>query len=204
VPKPPKALIFDLGGVIVPLDFKQAYARMEPLCGYSAAEIPRRIGATDLVRRFECGQIEAEPFAAELLDTLGIRMTYADFRELWNWIFAPGPILPEDLFRALRERHRLVLLSNTNSIHFEVLSGRYPLLAHFHEHVLSYKVGAMKPSPEIYREAVRRAGCSAAECFFTDDVLPYVEGARSEGIDAVQFVGREQLEDELRARGVEW
>jgi glucose-1-phosphatase len=204
VPRPPKALIFDLGGVIVPFDFKRAYARIEPLCGYAAEEIPKRIGATGLVQRFESGQIEPEPFVAELLSRLGVSMSYAEFCDLWTCIFLPGPLIPEDLFRKLRERYRLILLSNTNAIHFGMLSGRYPLLDHFHDQVLSYQVGAMKPSPLIYQTAIARAGCAAEECFFTDDVLPYVEGARAAGMDAVQFQSAAQLERELQSRGVKW
>jgi HAD superfamily hydrolase (TIGR01509 family) len=65
-------------------------------------------------------------------------------------------------------------------------------------------VKAMKPAPAIYREAVTRAGCAAGECFFTDDIEAYVEAARREGIDAVQFLSLEQLETEMRARGIEW
>lgn len=202
---PKKALIFDLGGVIVPLDFQQAYTRMEPLCAYSAAEIPKRIGSTDLVRRLECGQIEPEPFAHELLTLLGAKpMPYEEFQQFWSWIFRPGPILPESLFRSLREQYRLILLSNTNSMHYELLSRQYPLLDLFHEKVLSYKVGAMKPDPAIYLEAIKQAGCLPEECFFTDDVLPYVEGARQQGIDAVQFQSPEQLATELHLRGITW
>lgn len=205
MPAPPKALIFDLGGVIVPLHFKEAYARMAHLCGCEPAEIPRRIGQTDLVRRFETGQVEPEPFARELLHTVGAPpMSYDDFRDLWCWIFGDHTLLPESMFASLRSRYRLVLLSNTNRLHFDVLSGKHPLLQHFHEKVLSYEVGAMKPSPEIYRAAIARSGCAPADCFFTDDVLPYVEGARAEGIDAVQFQSPEQLEAELHSRGITW
>lgn len=201
MPKP-KALIFDLGGVIVPFDFKRAYARLAPLCGYPAAEIPKRIASTDLVTRFETGQIEPEPFVEELLDIIGVRLTYPEFCDLWTAIFLPGPIIPESLFRELRERYRLVLLSNTNAIHYRMLTGDYPLLDHFHAKVLSFEVKAMKPNPLIYREAIAQAGCLPGECFFTDDVLPYVEGARREGIDAVQFQSLDQLVLDLANRGV--
>ncbi len=205
MPSPPKALIFDLGGVIVPLKFQHAYARMAPLCGCEPEEIPKRIASTDLVRRFETGRIEPEPFARELLEAIGAPpMSYAEFQDVWCWIFGPETILREPFFRALRERHRLVLLSNTNALHYEILAARHPLLGLFDETVLSYEVGAMKPSPEIYRAAIERAGCAPHECFFTDDVLPYVEGARAAGIDAVQFTSPAQLETELRARGVIW
>jgi len=100
------------------------------------------------------------------------------------------------------QRYPLVLLSNTNDIHFQMIRRSYPLLDHFDHFVLSYQVGVLKPSPRIYEEAVARAGCRAEECFFTDDVVPYVEGARQAGLDAVRFESYPQLVCELRSRGV--
>jgi HAD superfamily hydrolase (TIGR01509 family) len=68
--------------------------------------------------------------------------------------------------------------------------------------VLSYEVGVLKPHAEIYEKAIARAGCDAAECFFTDDLAVNVEAARKHGMDAVLFQSAAQLEDELRARGL--
>ena len=98
----------------------------------------------------------------------------------------------------------LVLLSNTNQIHFEMLRHRLPALRHFHHLVLSYEVKAMKPRPEIYRAAVECAGCLPEQCFYTDDIPAYVEAARAVGIDAVQFESAAQAERELAARGIHW
>ena len=107
------------------------------------------------------------------------------------------------MLEALAARYRLVLVSNTNALHFEMLRRNYGhLLRHFHHLVLSYEVGAMKPRPEIFRAAVERAGCRPEECFYTDDIAAFVEGARSLGIDAVQFESRAQLEREMGARGI--
>ena len=105
---------------------------------------------------------------------------------------------------ALHRRYRLVLLSNTNGIHFPMVQERYPILRHFDEYVLSHEVRALKPSPKIYEAAVRAAQCRPEECFFTDDIASYVEGARQYGIDAVQFQSADQIERELKRRGVEW
>jgi glycosyltransferase involved in cell wall biosynthesis len=88
------------------------------------------------------------------------------------------------MLEGLRKRYRLLLLSNTNAIHFAMIRENYPMLRHFHDFILSYEVKAMKPNPAIYREAVARAGCDAGECFFTDDIRDYVEAARREGLDA--------------------
>lgn len=198
-----KTLIFDLGKTLIPFDFGRGYAALEKLCGVPAAEIPKRIDA-DLVNRFEAGQVEPEEFVARFSRALGLHLEYRRFCDIWSSIFLPEPFIPEEWLRALKARYRLLLLSNTNVIHFRMLVETYPLLRQFDELVLSYKVGALKPSPAIYREAIARSRCAAGECFYTDDIAAYVAAARREGIDAVQFHSRGQLEADMRARGIEW
>jgi putative hydrolase of the HAD superfamily len=199
-----KTVIFDLGKVIVPFDFKRGYRAMAELCPYAAEDIPKRIGSTDLVRRFESGQIRPAEFVQELCGILNLKMEYDHFCEIWSSIFLPETLIPESLLAGIRRRYRLLLLSNTNAIHFQMIRDNYPLMRHFDGYVLSYEVGAMKPSPRIYEEAIALARCEAAECFFTDDIAEYVAGAKAAGMDAVQFESAEQIERELRLRGVNW
>ena len=199
-----KTVIFDLGKVIIPFDFMRGYQGLEGICGLPVAEIRRRIASTDLVQRFETGLVEPKDFVAQLSGLLDLHITYDQFCQVWSSIFLPDPLIPESLLEGLSRRYRLLLLSNTNAIHFEMLDRTYPLLRHFHDKILSHRVRAMKPSPAIYREAIARAGCLPEEIFFTDDIAEYVAGAKREGIDAVQFESRGQVERELRARGVEW
>jgi HAD superfamily hydrolase (TIGR01509 family) len=197
-----KAIIFDLGRVIVPFDFRRGYARLEPLCGIPADEIPARIRETGLVQRFESGEIEPEDFVARFSAQLGMTISYEDFEEIWMSIFLPETLIPEEMLEEIAGTHRLVLLSNTNRIHFDGIRAAYPLLRHFHRFVLSHEVGAMKPSPLIYEKAIEAAGCAPGQCFFTDDIEEYVEGAKKMGIDAVLFRSAAQTRDELRRRGV--
>lgn len=197
-----KAIIFDLGRVLVPFDFKRGYVRLEPLCGIPAAEIPDRLRPTGLVQRFESGGIESRDFFDQLSKHLNLNATYNDFCEIWSSIFLPETLIPDSMIAALARDYPLILLSNTNAIHFEMIQENYPILRHFRDLVLSYKVGAMKPSPLIYQAAIEKAGCRPEECFFTDDIAEYVAGATQQGIDAVQFQSAEQIRDELRARGV--
>src|SRR5579863_6779116 len=156
---------------------------MAERCGCKAEEIPARIRATGLVAPFEKGEIEAEPFVRELSSALNLNITYPEFCDWWSSVFMPEALLPEAWLRDLRSRYRLLALSNTNSIHFAMLQQAYPLLRHFNAYVLSYEVGAAKPDAKIYREAIARAGCAAAECFFTDDLAVNVEAAREHGMD---------------------
>jgi putative hydrolase of the HAD superfamily len=201
---PIQTIIFDLGRVIIPFDFKRGYARLAPLCGIAPAEIPARIAPTGLVERFECGGIEPRDFVRELSAHLNLQTSYENFCEIWSSIFLPETLIPEAMLEGIARRYRMVLLSNTNAIHFEMVRAAYPLLRHFHAFVLSYEVGAMKPDPLIYGKAIEAAHCLPGECFFTDDIAAYVEGARKEGIDAVQFESAAQIERELRQRGLSW
>jgi glucose-1-phosphatase len=199
-----RAIVFDLGKVIIPFELERGYKALGPHCGLEPAEIPKRLRSSDLVVRFESGQIAPEQFVRELSLLLELDVDYERFCELWSSIFLPESLIPEALLAALHKRYPLLLLSNTNAIHFEMVRERYPLLAHFDQYILSYEVGAMKPDRRIYEEAVRRAGVPAGEMFFTDDIPQYVAAAREVGLDAVEFRSAGQVEEELRARGVEW
>jgi len=197
-----RTILFDLGNVIVPFDFKIGYARISELCSCPAVEIPVRLRASGLVQPFETGEISAEQFVREVSSILGLNATYAQFCELWTSVFLRETLIPESLLAELRERHRLLLLSNTNPIHFSMIRSNYPLLEHFHDFILSYEVRSAKPSPEIYREALARAECRPDECIFIDDMLINVEAAREQGMHAVQFESAGQVERELERLGV--
>jgi epoxide hydrolase-like predicted phosphatase len=197
-----KTVLFDLGNVIIPFDFKLAYARLAEHCGCKPEEVPARIRTTGLVAPFERGEISAEAFVRQLSAALGLNVTYQEFCDWWSGIFLPGTLVSEALLEDLANRYRLVALSNTNPLHFGMVKQTYPLLRHFDDFVLSYEVGAAKPEAKIYREAIARAQCSPEECFFIDDLAVNVEAAREHGMDAIQFLSGAQLDLELRARGL--
>ncbi len=193
----------DLGKVLVDFDFSAGYRALEKCCPYAEAEIRRRIAATDLAMRFETGLMEPRDFCAELCALIELNVDYDRFCAIWNSIFS-GVLVPESMIQGLANRYRMVLVSNTNQIHFEMVRQQYPLLRHFHHKALSYQVKAMKPRPEIFLEAVRLAGCRASECFYADDIPAFTEAARWLGIDAVTFESVAQLSTEMHRRGIAW
>ncbi|HEY1240004.1 MAG TPA: HAD-IA family hydrolase [Bryobacteraceae bacterium] len=198
-----KAVIFDLGKVLVPFDFTRGYQAIAQHCPHPIPEIRSRIAATGLVERYEKGLMESRDFVAQLSNALDLRIGYDDFCQIWSCIFI-GQLIPDRVLESLAARYRLLLLSNTNDIHFQMIRRNYTLVRHFHDLVLSFEVHAMKPEPEIFRVAVERAGCRPEECFYTDDIASFVEAARRQGIDAVQFQSPEQIEREMNARGISW
>jgi putative hydrolase of the HAD superfamily len=199
-----KAILLDLGRVLIDFDFRRGYRALEGLCPYTAEEIPRRLAGTELVGQFETGLVEPRDFVDQMCRILELKVDYDQFREIWSSIFT-DILIPESMLAGLGKRYRLVLVSNTNALHFEMIRETYGhLLRHFDDLVLSYEVHAMKPQPEIFQVAVERAGCRPEECFYTDDIAAYIEAARRMGIDAVVFESRMQLEEEMRRREIEW
>ena len=199
-----KAILLDLGRVLIDFDFRRAYRALEGLCPYTAEEIPRRLAGTGLVERFETGLVEPRDFVDEMCGILQLKVGYDQFREIWSSIFT-DILIPESMLAGLGRRYRLVLVSNTNALHFEMLRETYGhLLRHFVDLVLSHEVHAMKPRAEIYQAALKCAGCRPEECFYTDDIAAYVEAACGMGIDAVVFQSCGQLEAEMRGRGIGW
>ncbi|MGP8243747.1 MAG: HAD family hydrolase [Bryobacteraceae bacterium] len=196
-----RAIIFDLGKVLIDFDFARGYQALEGRCPYSTAEIRRRLSSTGLVERFETGLVEPHDFVSQLGKLLTLDIDYSEFCGIWSSIFGQ-PLIPESMLADLSARHRLVLLSNTNAIHYRDLCRSYPLLDYFQHRVLSFEVNAMKPAAKIFQCAIEAAGCPPRECFYTDDIAAYTEAARNLGIDAVTFESAAQLERELRLRNI--
>lgn len=200
--RPPKALFFDLGNVLVPFDIQRAYAGFRPLSPLSVEEMSRRLRADGLVTRYECGQVEDRPFFEAFCGLTQVSATYEQFCEIWNSIFLPPTLVPDDLLASLSRRFTLLLLSNTNAIHFRFLEAHYSHLGHFHHRVLSHEAGAQKPARKIYDDALTAAGVAPHEAFFTDDLAENIDAARTLGLDAEVFEGVPRLLQHLEARGV--
>ncbi len=198
------ALLFDLGDVLIGLDFDRAYRAAARVSPYSENEIRDRLRDLELARPYECGQIDSREFYVRCRQGLRLQIDYEGFEALWGDMFAAKPLLDVRWLKALAERYRMVLLSNTNELHFEWIRGRYTIIQPFHVATLSYQVGSMKPEAAIYRAAIEAAGCAPEECFFTDDKLENIEAARALGIQAEVFSGAANLRRALREAGVSW
>ena len=199
-----RTIIFDMGKVLIPFDFSRGYKALAAYSPLSAEQIPKELSKTDLVNRLERGRIEPQEFFDELRSSLNADLSYEEFRRIWSCIFLPHTLIPEQFIARLKLRYRVMVLSNTNAIHVEMLNENYSILKQFDHLVFSHVVGAMKPEPRIYQAAIDNANCHPSECFFTDDIPAYVEGARRAGIHAEQFLGFEKLQDDLTRHGVQW
>jgi glucose-1-phosphatase len=193
-----KTIIFDLGKVIVPFELDNQMKILEAVCDLKHSEIREKIFAAEELRLFETGKIPAENLFETLKELLGLRMDFDEFVTAWNSIFLLEPIVSENFIEKLSKKYRLIILSDTNEIHFEFIKQNFPILRFFDDFVLSYEVGFLKPAAEIFQAAVEKANCAADECLFTDDREGNIAGALKFGIDAILFTSAEQFENEIR------
>ena len=192
-----KTLIFDIGKVIVDFDHAKIIQNVVQHCEFNEAEIQQTIFSTDLTKDYELGKISSLEFCEGVKKALNLQMNFAEFDSAWNSTFNLTPILPNEMFEKLSNQYRLLILSDTNEMHFEFIRANFDALNYFDDFVLSYQVGALKPSKEIFEATIEKAKCLPSECLFTDDRLPNVEGAKLCGIDGILFETAEKFEKGL-------
>ena len=192
-----KTIIFDLGNVIVSFDHRKTSKRLADAFEQTDDVIYEKAVASELVREYNLGMLSTEEFIAAVNREFGGQVSFEDFFAAWNCTFLPEPIVSERLIERLSEKYRLLILSDTNEMHFDFIRENYRLMDHFDDFVVSHKVNVVKPSAEIFQKAVEIADCLPEECLFIDDLAANVEGARESGLRALQFISAEQLEKDL-------
>jgi putative hydrolase of the HAD superfamily len=198
-----KTVILDLGKVIIDFDSRRSVEYLLDRWPVDLADIMAIMGNHELLNRYETGRISSATFQRAVCERLGVECSPEEFKQLWGHMFLPVPLVREELLMALKRQARLFLLSNTSELHFDFLLENFPILRHFEEYILSYKVGAMKPDEKIYRSALRAAGTEPERIFFSDDRAENVEAALRLGMKAVPFVSENQLRCELVMAGLE-
>jgi glucose-1-phosphatase len=193
-------VIFDLGGVLVSVDFMRACKRLEAAGGAPAAVILEAIhrGADKLA--FDTGRLSPQEFAARFCASVGLQLPYTEFAQIWCDIFAEQREVTGLLAEIARQAD-LVLLSNTDPLHFDYVRRHYRFLAGFGRLVLSYEVGHAKPERQIYERALSLCATGSSSIYF-DDVPGYVTAARACGLAAEQFVDAAALKRDLQRFGV--
>ena len=197
------ALLFDLGRVVINIDFGKALACWAGHAGCEAADLAARFRPDESYRHHENGQISDAEYFAALRNSLGIGITDAQFLEGWNAIFAGEmPDIANQLARAARHLP-LYAFSNTNPAHVAYFPSLYAdVLKHFREVFVSSTIGLRKPDAEAYHHVVQAIGVPASRIVFFDDVAENVEGARAVGIHAVQVRSPADIAAALEALGI--
>src|SRR3972149_10946698 len=116
-----KTVLFDLGNVIIPVDFRRCHEALARVCPHPPEKVPKIMVSTGLPKRFEQGEVSPEDFVREACQLLDMQISFDEFWEVWTSIFLPETLIPESLLEGLRRHYRLLLLSNTNTVPFQMV-----------------------------------------------------------------------------------
>jgi len=209
--KPPRlspgsadALLFDLGRVVLDIDFSKVVACWAAHAGCEPGQLAGRFSWRDeFFQRHEKGEISDAEFFAALRALFGVELSDAQFLEGWNKIFdgeMPG-IAP--LLERAAPHLPLYAFSNTNGAHVEHFSQAYAdVLGHFREIFLSSSIGLRKPDAAAYDHVVKAIGVPARRIVFFDDLAENIAGARARGLTAVQVTSPDDVANALAALGI--
>jgi len=189
-----RALLFDLGGVLIDIDWDRAFAHWATHAGADARELRQRFSFDPHYERHERGEIDARAYYESLRQSLGIDVPHDVFDTGWKAIF-PGVVEPTiGLLRELHGRVPLYLFSNTNLAHREAWASEFAYaLEPFDRMFTSCEIGARKPEPAAFRHVANEIGMPLEAILFFDDTEENVRGARAVGMPAVHVRGPEDV-----------
>jgi FMN phosphatase YigB (HAD superfamily) len=200
--KAPRAVIFDVGRVIIRVDMSRSIAALGKRDGLSHLQVLRELEVDSRWPDWQEGRMTPHDWHAHLSKKLHFSYGFEEFCAIWNTVLDPETILPDLLFERLATKCRLGLLSNTDPIHVAHFEATYPFVRLFPVRVYSCRVGSSKPSPVIYHHALREVSAIPDEAMFIDDMHENVLAAASLGINAFHFTSTDELLAEFSRLGL--
>jgi len=199
---PITAVLFDFGHVIASFDLERMVRNLADASGSTPAAIRGFMAdVRDLALQYESGSLTSDQFFLYVKTKTGLGIDRDRFREAYCDIFTPIPGTHE-IIRALKPRYRLGLVSNTSEWHFEYGVRPVEVFPLFDTVTLSYEVGAMKPDPAVYHDALRKLGLPAAGCVYIDDIQVNVDAAERLGMRAFRYIDHSTLLRDLASAGI--
>lgn len=192
-------IIFDFGGVIINLDLPDCINNLKKIGVHNVEQYLSNFGQKDFFLKYENGDINTEEFRNEIKKLAGKELNNDEIDKAWCFFLCDIPDEKLLLITKLKEKYRLLLLSNTNPLHIEVsAAGEFAkrgktIHDFFDKCYLSYKMKITKPNPQIFQSLLADANVSPEECLFLDDGQKNIDTAMSLGINSYLVKEQEDL-----------
>jgi len=197
-----QALLFDLGGVLIDVDFNRVLEHWQPISQLSLEELKATFSADLPYQQHERGEITAAQYFAHLAVGLQLQDDPARITEGWNAIFGGEITETLNLVQEARAHIPCYVFSNTNATHQAVWTALYPRLAQSFERIfVSSDMGYRKPERRAFEYVAEAIGVPLNSILFFDDHPDNVEGARVAGLQAVHVRGPADVRAALQATG---
>ena len=198
-----KVLVFDLGGVVIEIDWEQAFRSWAEYTPLSLDEIRERFQMDAAYKEHERGKMSRTAYFAHLRDVLEFAGDDEALMHGWNAILVGEVKETVNVLRALKTRIPLYLLTNSNPTHETAWRARFPTTIElFTEVFVSSSLGHRKPEPLAFEAAARKIGVDLSSILFFDDTMENIEGARIAGLQAVHVTKPSDISRVLRIERV--
>jgi putative hydrolase of the HAD superfamily len=196
--KKSKAIIFDLGAVILNIDYQKTIDGFTKLGIKKAATLYSKKVQKNLFNQIETGKISKQKFLTELrkqTDNANIKL----IEQAWNSMLLDLPEERLELIKKLKSNYEIYLLSNTNTIHIEAFKkklGNVKWLSFcnlFDKMYLSHDLGIRKPDVKIFKYILKEQKLKAEEVFFIDDSPQHISSAKKLGINCHHLLDNEDI-----------
>jgi HAD superfamily hydrolase (TIGR01509 family) len=199
----PELLLFDLGGVLIDIDFERAFRAWQPMSQLSLDEIRRNFGFDLPYQRHERGEIAAAEYFDHLASLLRLQASQAEIAAGWNAIFIREIRQTVELVRTARSRLACHAFTNTNAAHQAAWSAMFPdVVAAVDGIFASHEMGCRKPERRAFEHIARATGVALGSILFFDDTLENVQGAAAAGLQAVHVRSPADVKQALARAGV--
>ena len=188
-----KNIVFDLGGVLVDLDFKAAINGLQKAGFANVKEQLQSFDREGIFQKFELGEMTAEEFRTAIRENSTVTLTDEEIDALWNAMLLEIPREKLELILDLRGKYMVYLLSNTNSIHWDYVCKNafnyrgFRVNDYFEETFLSYEMHLAKPNKAIFEKVLQDANLLPEETLFIDDSETNCKAAEEVGIHAHHY-----------------
>ena len=188
-----KNIVFDLGGVLVDLDFKAAINGLQQAGFANVKEQLQSFDREGIFQKFELGEMTAEEFRTAIRENSTVTLTDEEIDALWNAMLLEIPREKLELILDLRGKYMVYLLSNTNSIHWDYVCKNafnyrgFRVNDYFEETFLSYEMHLAKPNKAIFEKVLHDANLLPEETLFIDDSEANCKAAEEVGIHAHHY-----------------
>jgi putative hydrolase of the HAD superfamily len=190
--KSPKALLFDLGNVLLPIDLSLTYQAFSQLStAYDPQQIQQKIVDEGLWLGYEAGLLDDDAFRSLLINKLALNCSNDEFDQAFSALLLDFPVNIYSFLANLSSEFDLYLLSNTSVIHSRIFLNNQlgpdgeNLFGLFKKAYFSYEMGLVKPNPLIYQQVLRENNLEAGQLVFFDDNAANIESASKLGIDSI-------------------
>ena len=192
-------IIFDLGNVILNIDYQNTIDAFEKIGVPDASIFYSKSSQLNIFNQLETGHISKQNFILEIQKFVP-KASASQIINAWNAILQDLPNERIEILKDIKDKFSIFLLSNTNTIHIEKIidklgKKKYEEFYNLFDKVYySHEVKLRKPNADIFKLVIKENCLSIKNTLFIDDSIQHIESAKKIGLKTYHLDGNETVE----------